>query len=508
MSKISKVSLLFAGLSLLSMSLIRYLVGEWVPFCWVALFLTVFFSGFAAYWDRQLLGQFLSLKTTKQGMSMGVLILLVVCGLGLLNLLGLKYYTTFDFSINKLNTLSPQSVQVLSRLQDDMQVLLFYKKGVEGNEENRRLFKDLVKRYQDVSAKVKLNFVEVNERPDLAKEFGVDKGSGVVFVSYQGRKNRIEKIEEQELTNAMIKVTLSVTRKVYFVSGHQELDPEDMREGRGLNAFKLLLENNQFEVRDLNFANSGKGVPADADVVVVAGPKQAYQDFEVQYLRDYLRQGGGLFLALESQTPVNLESLIADLGVKFGNNYVVNVVETMLGRGVNQGPTMGTEFQMQSAITKMFKKGEITLFRYPSSLELKSIPALEQTVFVGTGKNSMAFNDLALTKEGPGGPFHLGVQVKGKFGGDKESVAVVVGDADFISNQMLYQNLNRDLALNIVATVARDENAVSITTKEPQVTKMMLTDTKFALFLFGFIIPFPLLFLAMAVGLWVRRRHA
>jgi len=58
MSKLGKISFLFAGLSLVSMSIIRYIAGDWVPFCWLALGCSVFFAGFTLFWDRQFLKNF------------------------------------------------------------------------------------------------------------------------------------------------------------------------------------------------------------------------------------------------------------------------------------------------------------------------------------------------------------------------------------------------------------------------------------------------------------------
>lgn len=507
MSKLSKISFIFGALCLISMTLIRYLLGEWVPFCWVALGLSLFFILFACYWDRKFFISFLSMKTTKQGMSMGVLILLVIVGLGVVNFLSIEHYKTFDFSLNKMNSISLQSIQTVSGLTEELKVIFFYKKGVEANDENRRVFKDLIKKYQDHSKWISLDFVEVNERPDIAKKFGVDKGSGVVFVSYKDKNNRIEKIEEQEMTNAFIKVTRPSGKTVYFTSGHGELDLEEMREAKGLNAFKLLLSNNQYTVKNI-LLTDGQPIPKDADMIIVAGPTQGFQSFEVQTLKDYLRNGGGLLLALESQVQVNLEPLLKDLGVKLENNFIVNVVETALGRGINQGPTLGNDFSKTHSITRSFQKGEVTLFRYPSAVSLSPIPALSQEALISTSKSAAAFNDLSLKKEVGVGPFNLAVNVHGKFGGDKESIAVVVGDSDFLTNQMLYQNMNRDLALNMVSAVARDENMATITAKEPEVTRMNLSDVKFTLFLFGFIIPFPLLFLGLSIGLWTRRRNA
>lgn len=167
MHRLSKISFLFAALSLVSMALIRYMLGEWVPFCWVALGLFVFFVGFSLILDRKLFVEFFTLKTTKHGMNMGVLILLVLALLIVVNFIAVRKYQTFDFSLAKTNTLSAQSVQLLKSLDADLKILFFYKKGVEGNEENRRLFRDLVKKYQDQTDKVQLDFVEVKDRKSV-----------------------------------------------------------------------------------------------------------------------------------------------------------------------------------------------------------------------------------------------------------------------------------------------------------------------------------------------------
>jgi hypothetical protein len=83
-----------------------------------------------------------------------------------------------------------------------------------------------------------------------------------------------------------------------------------------------------------------------------------------------------------------------------------------------------------------------------------------------------------------------------------------VGDSDFLNNQMLKRNLNRDLLLNSLFTLAKEENMVSITPKEITATELSLTDNKFYIFLFAFIVPLPLLMLLTSGALWYRRRNA
>src|SRR5690606_20508697 len=132
MSKLSKVSFLFAGISLVCMSIIFYIAGVWLPFCWLALGLTVFFVAVGVIKDIAFFKEFFTMKTTKEGMSMGVLILLLLAVLAIVNYLGVKYYKTWDFSTAQTNTLSQQSIQLVKGLDSEMKVLFFYKKGVEG----------------------------------------------------------------------------------------------------------------------------------------------------------------------------------------------------------------------------------------------------------------------------------------------------------------------------------------------------------------------------------------
>lgn len=512
MSKLGKLLFLFAGISIVSMVIVRSLLGDWVPFCWLALGLAVFFLGFGLAKDRRFFKEFFSMKTTKEGLSMGTLIVLMLAVLIIVNYLGVKHYKTWDFSTAQTNTLSEQSVKLVKELQADLKVLFFYKKGVEGNEENRRQFRELIKKYQDISSKIQLDFVEVNERPDLSKDYGVDKGSGVVFLDYEGRRNRVEKIDEQEFTSALVKVTRKQAKNIYFTIGHGEKDLNDRREGLGLGSLKSMLENNRYNVKELPLIQTPK-VPSDADVVIIAGPIQGFQDFEIAALEAYLKAGGSLFLAIESQNSAGLEKLVNKLGVQLQNNYILDVVDTVMGRGLSQGPTVGFEFSKTNKITKSFGRGEATVFRYPQSLKKgQGSEGVEIDEIVKTASNAMAFETMKFGGEGPEASYALVDEISGRWPGNDEKAkpftVIVAGDVDFLSNQMLYQNLNRDLVLNSIAALAKEENLISITPKETQATKLVMTETKFSVFLFAFIIPLPLLLLGTSIGLWIRRRNA
>ncbi len=511
-SRLSKILFLFSGISLASFGIVYFLIGQWVPFLWIPVGLFFLLTAFALFTERNLIKEFLTLRTTKHGMNMGVLILLVFTCLVTVNFISVRNYKTWDFSKEHINSLSEQSIKLLKSLDSDLSVKFFYQKGAEGVDEAKRGFRELLKRYQDESKFVKLEFIDVNERPDLAEQYGVTKGSGVVYLDYKGRKNKIEKIEEQEITSALVKVTRDSDKIIYVTTGHGELDLNQAREAQGAAALKSLLEGNRYQVRPLPLVTSPK-VPDDANVLIIPGATQAFLEPEVKAIEAYLQKGGNLLLALNPKTNHGLDGLVKALGLQLQNNFVVTILETAFGKAINPESTPATVFSSTHQITKPFGQNQFAIFRLPQGLKKvePAAPGLTIDEIVKTGDKAMAFPDTKFDKDAVSGTFTVAAAVKGKFAGadDKapEFMAVVVGNSDFLNNQRLYQNLNRDLALNSVGYLSREENLISIAPREVGVTKMQLPDHKLYMFLV-FALAVPLCLLGTSLGLWYRRRAA
>ncbi|MES3038884.1 MAG: Gldg family protein [Bdellovibrionota bacterium] len=509
MSKLGKISLLFAILTLLTFAIAKYLLGVWIPFFWILIGLFIFFIGMMIYTDRKFLGAFFTLKTTKHGMNMGVLILLTFSLLAIVNYLGVRKNQTWDLSAARSNTISDQSVQILKSLDSELRVLFFYKRGAEGNEENRKAFREIFKKYQDQTDKINLDFYEVNEHRSLAEEYGVTKGSGVAFLDYNGKRNRIEKVDEQEITSALVKVTRAKNKNIYFLVGHRELDLEEGKDPSGANLFKLFLENNSFNVKILNLTTSPQ-IPEDADTVVILGASQTMADYEVKVLEKYMQTGGQLFIALEGSN-AGLDKFLGTLGIRPQHNFIKS---SYMGIGFVDGGAIGNEFSPESVVTKnFFGKQEITRFGWPMDLKVSGLPpGISADVLVATNKDAYAFPTPEATGTNfPKGPFNLIISMTGKYPGstlEKDFTLVVAGDAEFLNNTMLYQNLNRDVGLGIISSLAKEENIINITPREVEKTEMKIGSVNQTIFLFGIIFPLPLLLLGTSFALWLRRRNA
>src|SRR5262249_60256227 len=96
--------------------------------------------------------------------------------------------------------------------------------------------------------------------------------------------------------------------------GHGEKDINGSDRG-GFNGISSALKSDNFQVDSIVLAQQ-KEIPADADVVVVAGPKTDFFQPEIDMLRTYLGKGGKLLVMLDpvlKQDASKLDQLTAIL---------------------------------------------------------------------------------------------------------------------------------------------------------------------------------------------------
>ncbi len=515
MSQKGKLFFLLSVFSFLALGGLFFAIRVWMPFMWIIVATVLITLGGGLFYDYKIIVDFFSMKTTKLGMNMGLILLITVLFLAVVNFLGAKHYQTYDFSLNRINSISDQSKKIINSLDGDLIVKFFYKNGAEHVEENKKLFRELVKQYEDITPKVKFEFVEINERPRLALDYGANKGSGEAFIDYKDSKNRVENYSEQDFTNAIIKVTRKHKKTIYFLEGHGERSLDDEKGEGSFFGFKQLLEKNSYTVKTINLTSS-LNIPNDATMVVIAGPTQQLQISEIISLEDYLNSGRSLLIMLDEKETYGLGPLLKKMGIELETNYVYNVFDSPMGPVVNaQAATVAVDYSPNDEITKVFANNQMTVFRNPHSLKLlNNSPRITTEVLVKTPKNAVALQELD-SKDYTGEPrsFNLAVSIKGKLtSNSKDFAAVVISDADFVSNILLYQNLNRDLALNSISSLTKETDLISISAKEPLATKMLISPPEFNQFfkfsLVGLFIPLPIVLMILSLVLWYRRRHA
>lgn len=338
------------------------------------------------------------------------------------------------------------------------------------------------------------------------------------FVEYNGHRVRIDSgFGEEQITAALIKATRRGNKKIYFVVGHGERDLNGDGPD-GISTFKSTLEQSSFKVETLNLTEK-TAVPDDAAFVAIVGPQTQFLKPELDILRAYAAKGGHFFLALDPGEKHQLANLVKSFGGEFENNYIITF-NPLVGRGA--AAAIGAFYDQTNEITKPFVNGQSrTLFDMASEVTLApSKPAaIKGFELIKTGDNSFTMQEL---KQVSGvkdhKPHTVAIELKGqippalnaKVQNEKPSKdfdAVVVGDSDFLANKTIEVGLNKDFAMNVVASLSGEADLVSIRPREAKSDHLIITnESKIGVVAAGLGLPVILLILSGVT--WYRRRGA
>src|SRR6187549_2575500 len=150
-------------------------------------------------------GQWRDVATFYQGRGARygtVSIVSVLVFLGILvavNYLGTRQSKRWDLTANQVYSLSDQTIKILKELKEPVKVTVF-----ERND-RQDVHKDRLQEYQYQTSKLTTEYIDPDREPTRAGAAKVDTLPTILF-EYQGRTERVTTSNEQDLTNALIKV--------------------------------------------------------------------------------------------------------------------------------------------------------------------------------------------------------------------------------------------------------------------------------------------------------------
>jgi ABC-type uncharacterized transport system involved in gliding motility auxiliary subunit len=466
-------------------------------------------------------------RSTKYATNYVVSVILVIAVVSGLNFLGQRHTKRFDLTRSGRYTLAPQTLQVLDKIDRDLQVKAFFPGG------DYPPLSELLVGYRTRNRHVQYEFIDPDKQPDVAKQYEVNvygtfsnpfTGSqlkyGTVVLLYGDRREKIEKrseeVREEDLTNALIKVQRAETKKIYFVQGHGEKDTADT-ERSGYAAAKKALEDQGYKVETVNLASEGK-YPPDAKVLVVAGPTTEPFPQEMQYLSDFVNAGGGVLVMIDPPPAPSMDGFLKSWGVVPGNNVVLDV--SGAGRLMGAGPSIPLVLSYEGhKITDRFRA--MTFFPLARSVEPAKDAVSGVTVepLLKTNPNSWGETNLKTPEatfdenSDVKGPLTLGVaaskEVKAASdqGPATKGRIVVVGDSDFAVNAYFAAQGNGNLFLNMVSWLSEDEDLISIRPKAPEDRRVILSQSQQSMLRLVTVFLLPGAVLVAGIVVWTRRRR-
>ena len=486
-------------------SLVYYSIQNiWGVLNWITLILGIIGLGyfmFIYYRDRE---KEISKRSLQYGSNVLVQVIVFIAIIGLLAFITTRRHFRSDWTKNKLFSLADQTETLVGGLKKEVKATAFYRSS------EQRSAQDLLDEYAFRSGNFKYEFVDPDEKPQIARQYNINKYNTVVVESGVKRET-IEDLTEANLTNAILKVTREQDKVIYFLTGHGERSiSEEGAEGYKSAVDAIRKENHI--VRELNLARKigeGTGVPDSCTVLVIAGPKTNLFPAEEDSIKSYVDNGGKLLVLLDPEWPDEIGTFLQNYKVTVGKDMVVDA--SGMGRLFGAGPGMPlvTSYDRSIPITQDFNV--MTFYPYTSSVTpMEDKGGYDIKPLLKTSENSWAEKDFASRQvefnEGRdiAGPVTIAVLIEKKTG-DKKTAIVVFGDSDFAKNGYFKNQGNSDLFLNTINYLAEEEDMITIRPKEIDDRRVTLTQANVRTIFYTVVIAIPLLVIIAGVVFYIKR---
>lgn len=471
------------------------------------------------------------------GLNAGLAIALAAVVAGLLHYLAARHHARADWSRSRFYGLSERTRAVLGALTNDVRVTLFF----EGGHDDFTDVDNLLREYEAASPRLRVSRVDPHRdlaaTQDLAQRYPLTAVNAVV-VDGGGRHRIVADRElwdydldpvragqpprktafagERALTAAIHSVAFARRPVVYALTGHGERSPDDFQKGVGIGELARRIRQENVELRPLEIGLA-RGIPADADAVVIAGPRRRFAQPELDLLQAYLERNGRALLLLDARSETGLEEWLARWNVRVGRDLVVDRERTLTGR------EMFVTRYVRHPVTARIQD-VATIFLVPRSVE----PAGEDGPPAGRA-DQPAVTRLALSSDRAWGEtepdiqpmaFDLGKDRRGPLAvavaverGPGEAVdlhirptrLVVFGDSGFVANAAL-GGANMDFFLSALNWLLEREELMAAAPKPLGEPMPPLTPRAARLFTLAAVAGLPLAAALAAGARWLRRR--
>ena len=433
-----------------------------------------------------------------------------------------------DVTATRFLTLAPQTVQILKNLETDIRANAFFLP----NDIRSGQAEDLLNEFSRQSDKFNFRFEDPELNRSLAIKYGVQQYPAIVIEDRDtGIIQAITAPTEQQIATGILVVTGVKQKKVYILTGHKErstsrdlVTGELDSEGFDLAVEGLLRDN--YAVQALNLQQIPR-VPADAAVVVIAGPRQDLDQQEFEALDSYVRNSGRVIALFDPDTDQAFVDLVAQWGILLGKDAIVDVASAVAGKPLTPLIQRANGQYVSSKATGVDITNQIDVTFYPGVTSVEAAlpqdempPQIRFLPLAMTTPASWLERDVENISPNPDvdrpGPFPVASVVEACATIDAAPVAcinpeettklVVFGDSDFIKNQFFSSRDNADIFLNSVNYLTDDFDLISIRPKFAPIRELVVTTRERDFIQWSSWLLPPALMVMIGLFVWWRRR--
>lgn len=414
----------------------------------------------------------------KWGAALNVLAscLALLALVAMVNYLASRHFVRFQWMADERYRLSPMTLKLLQTRTNEVKIIVFF----DPDEPLYSSVKGLINEYQLACPKLNVEYVNyllLTGRANWIKtQYQLSEADkDLVIFDCNGKKRIVRARElsdydlqgvfagkearrtsfkgEQFFTSAILRVTDPKPFKAYCLQGHGEHDPASEDEGTGYLKFARVLEEKYIVVEPLSLLTND--VPADCQLLIIAGPRHTFAPDELDRVESYLNHGGGRAFILLLNPGIDgvknsgLEKILANWGVAVGDGLVSDGAQAKAG----QNNVLYVGYFGQHDIVRPLGGSRLGLVlphavrSQPGASRAADTAKVVELAFTTergkeAGRNSGAVPLMVAVEKGT---------IPGVSADTGSTRLVVVGDSLFLVNAMIEFDANRDfesLAVN------------------------------------------------------------
>ena len=447
-----------------------------------------------------------------------------------------KNLAQIDVTKNHLYSLTNTSKDQLKNLKKEVKIYAY------GYTDDNELIQFLAQ-YNHFNKKITYEIITESNNYDLISKYGLGSYSALIVAC--GDKDKVIypdyefstsdsttgdtiNLAEESITNAIIKVSNEDPVKVYFASGNNEISMNN------LSYLKAYLEDQIYEIEELNLMSATE-IPSDCKILAIIRPEEDLTDSQVELIKNYINNGGNLFVCALEPTNGELSNFqkVLDLyGVKINKGllYEGNSSNYLAYQNRQTLPyILLPNYSSSNNITSEFSKSnsnQMIIMPWSQSLTIDEVTEENVTVtssdILTTSSSCYNIEDYskgvtnATLKDLEQKTYTIGSELTRtmKNGEDeKESKLVIYSNIGFITDS--YQDAqvqlptmqnagNVNLVLNTFAELGEEKDLITVR-KAANVTNFQTTETQnriVKLIIFGV----PVIILLIGIVIWNYRR--
>lgn len=434
----------------------------------------------------------------------------------------------FDFTQDKIYSLSDMSKQIANSIDEEVEILLI----------NMPDYEEFAKKYNSENKKITVETIDdVTSRTDLTDEYGITADSYVIIVR-SGEKYKMlssydlytmdystyeyKDISEEAITNAIIDVTTDEKPVIYNLTGHNKYATDY------LYYFSADLEDEAYEFEDLNLLTAGS-VPEDCSVLMITTLSEDITEAERDAILDYIQDGGKIILFSDPNSTgkemPNFQEVLDEYGISISEGVMLEEDSDRMLYGTPSAiiVTVSPYTSVTSATNMNMNACFMTAGRIDiaDSDELEEL-GVEVETLATTGENSFYRTDYSIESysktdsDEDAGSATVGALLTKTIDDDTTSELIVYSNNIFITNMQIaisqqyysyaldFYN-NEDLAINSIAYLTGRDNMITIRKDIDQNTYTVTEEQNTIIMSIIFTIPIVIIIIGIVV--WqVRRR--